>query len=145
MIQILVECDPKLESPKDNIVKEITNYALKNNDILNAGISIVFAQDNLLNELKKKYFYKDEFTDVIAFRLNEYSNNYVDGEIYISLPRAKINAKRYKDPYNKEIARLIIHGTLHLLGFEDKSKAKKVEMTKMEELYLNQVNWEGLL
>jgi len=145
MIQVLIECDPVLESPIDNIVKEITDYILKNNDISAAEITIVFGQDRLLNKLKKLYFYKDEFTDVIAFRLNEYSNNYVEGEIYISLPRAKINAKKYKDPYNKEIARLIIHGTLHLLGFEDKSKAKKVEMTEMEELYLKQVNWEGLL
>ncbi len=145
MIQVLIECDPVLESPIDNIVKEITDYILKNNDISAAEITIVFGQDRLLNKLKKLYFYKDEFTDVIAFRLNEYSNNYVEGEIYISLPRAKINAKKYKDPYNKEIARLIIHGILHLLGFEDKSKAKKVEMTEMEELYLKQVNWEGLL
>lgn len=145
MIHILIECEQSLEPPIDNVVKEILCDILKNHDINSSEITIVFGQDELLNKLKKLYFYKDEFTDVIAFRLNEYSNNYVEGEIYISLSRAKINAKKYKEPYNKEIARLIIHGALHLLGFEDESESKKAQMTSMEEFYLKRVNWKGLL
>ena len=91
-----------------------------------------------------KYIRKEQFTDVIAFRLNDYNIPNVDGEIYISLPRAQDNAGTFKEPYEKEVARLIIHGCLHLLGFNDESKKEKKEMTKMENDFLRQVSWQSL-
>ena len=78
MIHILIECEQSLEPPIDNVVKEILCDILKNHDINSSEITIVFGQDELLNKLKKLYFYKDEFTDVIAFRLNKYSNVFLN-------------------------------------------------------------------
>ena len=98
----------------------------------------------MLADLKKKYFLKDQFTDVIAFRLNDYNKSNVEGEIYISLPRARDNAGNFNEPYEKEVSRLIIHGCLHLLGFNDESKKEKKEMTKMENDLLSQVSWKTL-
>jgi rRNA maturation RNase YbeY len=98
----------------------------------------------LLSDLKKEFFEKDQWTDVIAFRLNDTSEKDVEGEIYISLPRAKENATSYGEPFEKEVARLIIHGCLHLLGFNDKSNDEKKEMTKMENDTLGQNNWQNL-
>jgi rRNA maturation RNase YbeY len=60
------------------------------------------------------------------------------------LPRAKANAKKFDQPYNKEIARLIIHGSLHLLGYTDSSKKDKTEMTKKEDIYLTKINWNKI-
>jgi rRNA maturation RNase YbeY len=68
----------------------------------------------------------------------------VEGEIYISLPRAQDNAGTFNEPYEKEVSRLIIHGCLHLLGFNDESKKEKKEMTKMENDLLSQVSWQTL-
>ena len=102
----------------------------------------IFASDELLAELKSKYFNEDHFTDVIAFRLNQYSEPIIEGEVYISLPRAKENAKIFEEPYKKEVTRLIVHGCLHLIGFKDKTISEKKIMTDLENNILDQTNWE---
>ena len=58
------------------------------------------------------------------------NEKFVEGEIYISMPTAKENAKLYKQSYGKELARLVIHGSLHLLGVEDETVKKKEKMIK---------------
>ena len=108
------------------------------------NISFIFGSDELLSNLKKEFFQKDHWTDVIAFRLNEYDEKDVEGEIYISLPRANENAISFGEPYEKEVARLIIHGCLHLVGFNDKSEKEKIEMTKIENNLLSQLDWHKL-
>ena len=55
-----------------------------------------------------------------------------------------VNAKKFNEPYSKEIARLVIHGSLHLLGYEDSSKKDKEEMTKKEDIYLAKVDWSKI-
>tara|TARA_B100000029_G_scaffold111535_1_gene103540 strand:- start:940 stop:1380 length:441 start_codon:yes stop_codon:yes gene_type:complete len=144
MIQVSVDCDPNLDSPKENIVKEISSSVFKKYNISEAEISLIFGSDKLLSSLKKQFFHKDQWTDVIAFRLNEYKEKSVEGEIYISLPRAKENAESFGEPFEKEVARLIIHGNLHLLGFEDETEEEKTEMTKLENDFLSQINWQTL-
>jgi len=108
-------------------------------------ISIVLGNDDLLSKLKKDFFNKDQFTDVIAFRLNEYKEKNVEGEIYISIPRARENAKKFGEPVEREVGRLIIHGGLHLVNYDDETEAEKNIMTLKEEEYLNQVNWQDLI
>jgi len=141
MIQVSVDCDPNLDSPKEKIVKEISSSVFNKYNISEAEISLIFGSDKLLSSLKKQFFHKDQWTDVIAFRLNEYKKKSVEGEIYISLPRAKENAESFGEPFEKEVARLIIHGNLHLLGFEDETEEEKTEMTKLENDFLSQINW----
>ena len=82
-------------------------------------VSIIFGNKTLLQDLKNEFFNIDQPTDVIAFRLNEYEENNIEGEIYICLPVAKENAEYFNEPYEKEVARLIIHGGLHLIGYDD--------------------------
>ena len=142
MIRILSECDPLYDEPNLSFLNEVTTSVLNSQKITKAEITFIFASDELLAELKSKYFNKDHYTDVIAFRLNEYNEKLVEGEIYISLPRAKENAKIFEQPYEKEITRLIIHGCLHLIGFKDKTRVEKKIMTKLEDDILNQTNWE---
>ena len=137
MLRISVDCDPSLISPKIKYVKTLIIKILKEEEIIDCDISIIFGKDELLSELKKEFFKKDQLTDVIAFRLNEYNLSKLEGEIYISLPRAKENSINYNEPYSKEISRLIIHGCLHLLGFDDDTKMNKKRMTKLENNYLN--------
>jgi len=74
----------------------------------------------------------------------EYDEKDLEGEIYISLPRANENAISFGELYEKEVARLIIHGCLHLVGFNDESEKEKIEMTKIENNLLSQLNWHKL-
>jgi len=144
MVKIRVETDPRLESPDNEIILNIVSYLFNSKDVHNFEISFVFGNDNLLNSLKKEFFKLDELTDVIAFRINDYSEKNIEGEIYISIPRAKENAKKFTQPFKKEMGRLIIHGCLHLLGFEDTSDDQKAEMTKLEDYYLDKIDWEKI-
>ena len=144
MIQIShgddLNLDPPVSSHAEKIVKETFN--LKN--ILDYDISLVFVSDEYLSDIKKKYFKMNQYTDVIAFRLNEYGTPFVEGEVYISLPRAKENAKIFDEPYSREVSRLIIHGCLHLIGLKDKTHKEKKNMTINEDAILKVINWAGL-
>ena len=137
-------CNPKFKSPNQLIIQSFCDKVFNFNKINNAKISIVFCSDNFLSNLKKKYFNKNQYTDVIAFQMNEVSDKILDGEIYISLDRALENSKIFKEPYEKEIIRLVIHGCLHLIGFDDQSLEEKQNMTKMEDKFLTLENWRRL-
>ena len=100
--------------------------------------------DEMLNNLKIEYFQKDHLTDVIAFRINDYTDTEVEGEIYISLERAIDNAKKYDEEVSKELARLIIHGTLHLLNYKDNTDDEKFIMTELENKYLKDFDWNKI-
>ena len=144
MMIISVDCDPQLTSPNVSLVEEIAHRVIDLKKVDFGEVSIIFGSDELISSLKKEFFHKDQWTDVIAFRLNDYDEKDLDGEIYISLPRAKENAMSFNEPYEKEVTRLIIHGFLHLLGFDDESDEEKKEMTKLENEFLSQTNWQNL-
>ncbi|MAM64027.1 MAG: rRNA maturation RNase YbeY [Candidatus Marinimicrobia bacterium] len=144
MIDINVEIDPDLlgidEKKSINILKSTLDKEL----ISKAKINLIFAKDELLNNLKIEYFQKDHLTDVIAFRINDYTDTEVEGEIYISLERAIDNAKKYDEEVSKELARLIIHGTLHLLNYKDNTDDEKFIMTELENKYLKDFDWNKI-
>ena len=144
MIDINVEIDPDLlgidEKESINILKSILEKEL----ISKAKINLIFAKDEFLNNLKIEYFQKDHLTDVIAFRINDYTDTEVEGEIYISLERAIDNAKKYDEEVSKELARLIIHGTLHLLNYKDNTDNEKFIMTELENKYLKDCDWNKI-
>ena len=144
MINITSDCDPSLISPNTKCIQLLVKNIFAEKKIKDAELSYIFCNDNFLSKLKKKFFKKNHFTDVIAFRLNSYEEKRVEGEIYISLPRAKENAKIYEEPYEKEVARLIIHGCLHLLGYPDETKNQKQIMTNLENVFLQEIIWGKL-
>jgi len=144
MIKILCQSDPDLDQPFHANVKQTAINVFNSNNIVDCDISFIFVSDDFLSDLKKKYFQKNHFTDVIAFRLNEYEESFVEGEVYISLPRAKENAVIFNQPYAKEVSRLIIHGCLHLIGFKDDSKTDKEIMVKNEDDILRITNWKDI-
>ena len=144
MIRVLSECDPNYDKPNLSFLNAVTTSLLNSQKVTKAEITFIFASDELLAELKSKFFNEDHFTDVIAFRLNQYTEPIVEGEVYISLPRAKENAKIFEEPYKKEVTRLIVHGCLHLIGFKDESESEKVAMKIKEDDILKMNSWESL-
>jgi rRNA maturation RNase YbeY len=110
---ITVDVDPAFSGFNQSIIQKIINSVFEEEGYLADDVAIVFGDDSLLNKLKKDFFNLDQLTDVIAFRLNDYEDKSIEGEIYISIPRAKENAIEFSEPFAKEIGRLIIHGGLH--------------------------------
>jgi len=142
---ITIDIDPTFSGFNQSNIKKILKTVFKGEGSLINEMSLVFGDDILLNKLKKNFFNIDQWTDVIAFRLNNYNEKKVEGEIYISIPRAKENAQLFNEPFNKEIGRLIIHGCLHLLNYDDQTDDEKTKMTRKEDEYLQQCEWRNLI
>jgi len=145
MIDVSVEIDPTFEGPDPKESKKILISVLETESVIDGKINLIFGDDELLNSLKIEFFNYDHLTDVIAFRINDYNKIEIEGEIYISLDRAIENAKKYSEPLSKELARLIIHGGLHLLDYRDKTDDEKNEMIILEDKYLQKVDWNNLI
>jgi rRNA maturation RNase YbeY len=102
----------------------------------NAGaINFIFCSDVYLLMLNKKYLRHNYFTDIITFD-NSTEEKKLEADIYISVDRVRANAAKYKTTFSQELHRVIIHGVLHLLGYDDKSKAKQNSMRSAEEHWL---------
>lgn len=96
------------------------------------SLEISFINAEQIHTLNNSYLNHDYSTDIITF---DYSNNniaYLDGEIFISVDDAILSAKKYKVKLNEELGRLVIHGILHLLNFNDQKMSDKIIMKLME-------------
>ena len=144
MINVQIETDQRLAKFKEKHIFKLVSVVMKSENIKSAEILLIFTTDNILMELKKKYFNQEHYTDVIAFRLNDYNEDKIEGEIYISVPQVRKNAKQYNQAFNKELSRIIIHGSLHLLNYKDKTPQEKIKMTEREDYFLNKINWENI-
>lgn len=114
-----------------NWIKE----AISSEEKLLGELNFVFCSDNYLLEINQQYLKHNTYTDIVTFDNSE-SPDVVSGDIFISIERIKENSKRYQVPERDELHRVIIHGTLHLLGYKDKTKADKAMMTGKEDQYL---------
>ena len=144
MKEINIHSNPKYDTPNEKICKSIINYVFSLEKINLFEVSVIFTSDIYVSDLKKKFFLKDQWTDVIAFPLHSNKKEKIEGEIYISMPTAKENADKFNQAYEKEVARLIIHGVLHLLDYSDQSYKEKQNMSKMEENILKETRWKTL-
>ncbi|HOW24059.1 MAG TPA: rRNA maturation RNase YbeY [Bacteroidales bacterium] len=99
-------------------------------------VNIILCSDEFLNQLSLTYLSQDHFTDVMTFDFSE-GDQVASGDIYISLPRVRENAGKYGIFLKDEIHRVMVHGILHLLGYDDKRPRDKQRMTEKENLYLS--------
>lgn len=100
------------------------------------SINYIFCTDDYLREINIQFLRHKTFTDIITFNYNP-TKNEIEGEIYISIDRVRENAKTYKTDFRTELNRVMIHGVLHLLGFNDKTKAEKKAMREKEDACLS--------
>lgn len=100
------------------------------------NINFILTSDTFLHNINLEYLSHDTLTDIITFEYNE-ENEAILSDIYISLERCRENAKEFHVNLKDELHRILIHGTLHLLGYKDKSKPEKQIMTSKEDYYLS--------
>jgi rRNA maturation RNase YbeY len=93
-----------------------------------------------IEQIKMNIEFKSHYynTDILTFDLSE-KDCELTGDVYISLKQVKKNAKRFHVTLKEELNRVLIHGFLHLLGYDDEKKQEKKEMRKQEEKYLNYI------
>jgi len=113
-----------------NIIAEIENTE----QIKFTDISIIFCSDEYLRKINKEYLKRDYYTDIITFAFN---NKETSGDLYISIERVFENANIYKVNRDNEINRVIIHGLLHLCGYDDNNLKNRKKMREKENYYLN--------
>jgi rRNA maturation RNase YbeY len=94
-------------------------------------VCIIFCSDAYLLEVNKTYLNHNYYTDIITFNYCE--GNTINGDLFISIDRVKDNASVYEVDDHLELIRVIAHGILHLIGFNDKEKEEQVEMRNMED------------
>jgi len=114
-------------------LKGVAKTVLKGENKKETMLSVVLVGEGRMKELNKKYRGKNKATDILSF--GEGLN-----EIVICYSEVKKNAKRYNSTFKKELTQVLIHGILHLLGYEHgKSEKEAKKMEKKQEYYLSQI------
>lgn len=114
----------------------ILNRVISGEALSASFINVIFLPRDDLRVMKQEYFNQDVYTDVIAFNLND-PGTHLEGEIYLSFEQIRLNAAEFKTNANIELLRVLIHGCLHLCGYEDDTLERKETMTHLENKYLD--------
>lgn len=112
-------------------ILEWINIIIKNYNCTAGDITYIFCSDNYLLEINRKYLNHDYYTDIITFNYNE--NKLISGDIFISVDTVFKNSKEYHTNFEMELFRVMIHGILHLIGFDDQTDEQQDEMTRQED------------
>ncbi|MBM4168342.1 MAG: rRNA maturation RNase YbeY [Ignavibacteria bacterium] len=123
---------PKRRFPSKTAIRTIETV-LKDQET-KRGIAVVFVGHAHMRSVNRKFLNHDSSTDVIAFPFRD--DTWPDGELYVNLDSAQRQAREYRVAFTEEVRRLLIHGTLHLLGYSDASRAGRSRMRKLEDKYL---------
>lgn len=93
-------------------------------------ISIIFCSDNYLLDVNKKYLQHNYYTDIITFDYCE--GNRLSGDLFISVDSVRLNAAEYGTSFEDELNRVIVHGLLHLMGYDDHTDDDITQMRAKE-------------
>ena len=92
--------------------------------------------------MNKQYLNHDDYTDIITFDYVE--ENIISGDLFISFDRIKDNAKHFDIELIREVYRVVFHGILHLVGYNDKTDDEQKVMTEKENFYLSKVDFSEI-
>ncbi len=113
-------------------IQKIVEIFLKENKILEKDLSIAFVGEQEMQKINLSYRQKNSVTDVLSFSGEE--NDF--GELIICYEQIKRQAGEYGNTADKELVFILVHGLLHLLGYEDDTEEKKQEMIKLGEEFI---------
>ena len=122
----------------DNWIKEV----IQSHGYTLTQLSYIFCSDAYLLELNRQYLSHDYYTDILTFPYHEDPKEGIWSDIFISIDRVKENAQAYEKSFEQELHRVMIHGVLHLLGYDDHGEAKSL-MVEKEDWALGLRGWIG--
>ena len=116
-------------------IKTIITYVLFHEKETIDAVNVLFCSDRKIIKYNREYLNHDYETDIITFRYD--GEGFTESDIIISVETVKRNSLLYKSGFRNEIYRVVIHGILHLCGYEDGTAKQKARMRKKEDYYLN--------
>ena len=120
---------------EEDFLKGVAKNVLKGENRETAEISIALFGEGRNKSLNKKHRKKNRVTDVLSF------SNDQGGEVAICLKQVRKNAKQFGVSFEKELAKVLIHGILHIFGFDHQKKEEAGKMEKKEKEYLNKLSF----
>ncbi|MFM2227089.1 MAG: rRNA maturation RNase YbeY [Bacteroidota bacterium] len=123
------------KTPSKRLLKAWIKEFVSNHGKKIGELAFIFCSDEKILEVNQNFLQHDYYTDIITFDYCE--DEIVSGDIFISVERVKENAYFHNVEYKEELLRVLAHGVLHLIGFQDKSTKKKKEMTENEDLCIS--------
>lgn len=121
---------------KKKQIKDLAQIVLSKEGISKAEINIILVDDEYIIRLNQEYLNKNRTTDVLSFSLVDEKDAQLEGEVYANIEQIIRQAVDYRVAFNEELSRIIIHGLLHLIGFNDQADEEKQIMTQKEDQYL---------
>ena len=118
-------------------IDSLAHFIWREEATCEGAISVILVSDEDLVKLNKKFLNRDYKTDVIAFELSDETDDWFEGEIYISIETVKVNADTFNVTPYEELKRVVTHGILHFLGYKDNSDENKEKMREREDYYLD--------
>jgi probable rRNA maturation factor len=119
-------------------VKKIIEKVISEEGKNSGDLYFILTDDKTVRKINVEFLNHNYYTDVISF--NNSWDDEISGEIYMSIDTIKRNAVNYNVSLKEELVRVLIHGVLHLCGYEDKNDIEKSEMTKREDHWLDVYN-----
>ncbi len=126
----------KFVLPNKNKVRKWISEVFRQERKELVSLNYVFCSDAFLLDLNIKYLHHDGYTDVITFNNADFSNRIIS-DVFISVERVRDNSKTFNTLFIEEIHRVMIHGLLHLCGYNDKKRSEIETMRKKEDYYLS--------
>ena len=134
MRQVVVFNAHRTRRVKKRAASGYVNRVLSSAGVKEARVSVVFVGSRYCKMINRRYLGHNSVTDVISFPLGQ--GRLFEGEIYVNLDRAATQARQYRVGFNNEVARLVIHGTLHLVGYDDGTEEKAGVMKAVEDRHV---------
>lgn len=135
MVNIFYEDTPFILQEVENITAWI-NHTIDTEGCELSNINYIFCSDEYLHQVNVDYLQHDYYTDIITFDNSE-EEGLIEGDLFISIDRVEDNAVQQKTVFHVELKRVIIHGVLHLLGYNDKTDEERNLMREKENAYLS--------
>lgn len=140
MIQFFAE-DVEYDLPNPTKAKRWLKFVIETEGFSLNQLNYIFCSDEYLLNMNREHLQHDFYTDIITFDTSD-EEKQVEGEIYISTDRVKENAENLNVEFDEELRRVIVHGVLHLVGYNDDTESSKSKMSQKEDFYLKNYKYQ---
>ena len=117
-------------------IKQLVKNILKKEELKYSYINLVFCDDEKIRDINQEFLKHDYETDVLSF-YDKDEDGLIESDVIVSVDSVLENSKRYKTRFEDELNRVVVHGVLHLCGYNDDTRSDKIQMRKKENFYLN--------
>ncbi len=122
-------------------VQEMVRGLLRDEQVEPAYVGVILSRRAAIHEMNRDFLQHDYPTDVLSFLIVE-DRRALEGEVYVDLDMAAERASEFGESFRREAARYVVHGVLHLAGYDDSTPEERARMSALENLYLGRY-WDG--